>query len=181
MSPQGSSEHHHYQLVLFGFAGAGRAAEVARELDGTQQLAGAGVVAQAIVERDAQGAVHVHERGRGGVAGVAGAVTGGLLGLMLGPLGVILLAAVGGALGGLMGRYAGAAVPEDDLRRLANALPPDSSGLALLAERTAAERLVAGLDRYHANVITVNVGDDLADEIDAAVAAATRPPASRTR
>jgi uncharacterized membrane protein len=114
------------------------------------------------------------------VAGVAGAITGGLLGLLLGPLGVVLLAAAGGAMGGLIGRYAGAAVPEDDLRRLANALPPDSSGLALLAERSETERLVAGLERYHANVITVAVGDDLSDEIDAAIAAATRPRAGGT-
>jgi uncharacterized membrane protein len=115
--------------------------------------------------------VHVHERGRGGVGGVAGAVTGGLLGLMMGPLGALLLAAAGGAIGGLAGRYAGAAIPQEDLRRLADALPENSSGLALLAEAGAAERMVDRLERYHANVVTVAVGDDLAETIDSAVAA----------
>jgi uncharacterized membrane protein len=167
-------EHHAYRLVLLGFSGSGRAAEVAQELDAGQQLAGAGVVAQAVVERDAQGAVHVHERGRGGVGSVAGAVTGGLLGLLMGPLGALLLAAAGGAIGGLAGRYAGAAIPPDDLRRLGGALPADSSGLALLAERAAADRLVGRLEPYHANVVTVAVGDDLAETIDAAVAAGGR-------
>jgi uncharacterized membrane protein len=164
-------EHHVYRMVLLGFAGSGRAAEVAQELDAGQELAGAGVVAQAIVERDPAGAIHVHERGRGGVGSVAGAVTGGLLGLLMGPLGALLLAAAGGAIGGLAGRYAGAAIPQEDLRRLADALPADSSGLALLAEAGAAGRLVERLQPYHANVVTVAVGDDLAETIDAAIAA----------
>jgi hypothetical protein len=47
--------------------------------------------------------------------------------------------------------------------------------LALLAARSAAERLVADLGRYHSDVITVAVGDELADVIDAAVVATTAP------
>jgi uncharacterized membrane protein len=160
-----------YHIVLFSFVGAGRAGEVLDELENAQQLAGYNIVAHAVVERDAAGKVHVHEPGRGGVAGTAGAVAGGLLGLFAGPLGVILLATAGGVLGGLAGHFAGRAIPAEDLKRLGDALPPDSSGLVVLAEDTEAERLVGGLKEYQANVVTVTVGDELSGEIDTAVAA----------
>ena len=170
-----------YHIVLFSFVGAKRAGEVMDELDNAQKLAGYNIVAHAVVERDAEGNVHVHEPGRGGVAGTAGAVAGGLLGLIAGPAGVLLLATAGGVLGGLAGHFAGRAIPAEDLKRLGDALPPDSSGLVVLAEDTEAEKLVDGLKDVQAKVVTVTVGDELSGEIDTAVAAelaaAAAPPA----
>jgi uncharacterized membrane protein len=171
MSAQAAAGSSIYHIVLFSFVGAKRAGEVMDELDNAQKLAGYNIVAHAVVERDAEGKVHVHEPGRGGVAGTAGAVAGGLLGVFAGPVGVLLLATAGGVLGGLAGHFAGRAIPAEDLRRLGDALPPDSSGLVVLAEDTEAEKLVGGLKEYQANVVTVTVGDELSGEIDTAVAA----------
>jgi uncharacterized membrane protein len=166
--PAGSSVYH---IVLFSFVGAARAGEVMRDLDAGQKLAGYKIVSHAVVERDAQGKVHVHEPGRGGVGGTAGAVAGGLLGLLAGPAGGLLLATAGGVLGGLAGHFAGRAIPAEDLQRLGAALPPDSSGLVVLAEDTEAEKLVGDLQGYQANVVTIAVGDELSGEVAAAVAA----------
>src|SRR5262245_30443187 len=96
-----------YDIVLFSFAGAKRAGDVLQDINEGQKLANYKIVAEAWVERDLQGRVHVHEAGRGGVGGTAGAVAGGVLGLLGGPLAVPLLAIAGGVFGGVAGHLAG--------------------------------------------------------------------------
>ena len=78
-----------------------------------------------------------------------------------------LLALAGGVFGGVAGHLAGRAIPKEDLVRLGNALPPDSSGLVVLAEDTEAERAIDSLKGYQADIVTVVVGDELSGEIDA--------------
>ena len=88
-----------------------------------------------------------------------------------------LLALAGGVFGGVTGHLAGRAIPKEDLVRLGNALPPDSSGLVVLAEDTEAERAIDSLKGYQADVVTVVVGDELSGEISAAILAeVNRPP-----
>jgi uncharacterized membrane protein len=158
-----------YHIVLFSFAGAKRAGDVLQDINAAHTRDDPKIVAEAWVERDLRGNVHVHEAGRGGVGGTAGAVAGGVLGLLGGPLAVPLLAVAGGVLGGVTGHLVGRAIPTEDLRRLGNALPPDSSGLVVLAEDTEAEKVIDGMKGYQADVVTVVVGDELSDEIDAAL------------
>jgi uncharacterized membrane protein len=158
-----------YNIVLFSFAGAKRAGDVLQDINQAQKLSDYKIVAEAWVERDLQGRVHVHEAGHGGVGGTAGAVAGGVLGLLGGPLAVPLLAIAGGVFGGVAGHLAGRSIPTEDLKRMGNALPPDSSGLVVLAEDTEAERVIEGMKDYRADVVTVVVGDELSGEIDAAV------------
>jgi hypothetical protein len=55
MSTQGFPGGGVYRIVLFGFVGADRAAEVMAELEAGQELAGHSIVAHAVVERDARG------------------------------------------------------------------------------------------------------------------------------
>jgi uncharacterized membrane protein len=162
---------HVYRLLLFRFAGIGRAADVMRDADAAAALTGHVLLARAVVERDARGEVHIHEPGRGGVGGTVGAVAGGLLGLLAGPLAVLVLAVAGGAVGGAAGRSAGRAIPPGDLKRLGAALPPDSSALVVLAADTEAEQIADGLKEYQADVVTLTLADELSGELAAAVAA----------
>jgi uncharacterized membrane protein len=165
-----------YHIVLFGFAGARRAGDVLQEIDAAQKLADVKIVAEAWVERDPRGNVHVHEAGRGGAGATAGAIAGGALGLLGGPLAVPLLALAGGVFGGVAGHLAGRAIPKQDLVRLGNALPLNSSGLVVLAEEAEAERAIDRLKGYQADVVTVVVGDELSGEIDAALLAEVNRP-----
>ena len=160
-------ENRVYHIVLFSFAGAKRAGDVLKDINAAHTLDDPKIVAEAWVERDPRGNVHVHEAGHGALGGTAGAVAGGLFGLLGGPLAVPLLAIAGGVLGGVTGHLAGRAIPTEDLARLGDALPPDSSGLVVLAEDTAAEKAIDKMKGYQANVITVVVGDELSGEIDA--------------
>jgi uncharacterized membrane protein len=168
-------DDHVYHIVLFAFRGEKRASDVLEDIERGQKMSGYRILAQAVVERNVQGKVTVHEPGRGGVGGTMGAVAGGLLGLFGGPLAVVVLAIGGGVAGGIAGHFAGRAIPAEDLRKFGDALPPDSSGLVVLAEDTEAERIVGELEGYAVDVVTVTVGDELSGELDTMLAAEMTP------
>jgi uncharacterized membrane protein len=158
-------------MILFAFKGNKRAGDVLDDIKASQKMGGYRVLVQAVVERDVQGEVTIHEPGRGGVGGSLGAVAGGLLGLLGGPMGVVAMAVAGGVAGGVAGHFAGRAIPAEDLRKMGNALPPDSSGLIVLIEDTQAEKLINELEGYQAEVVTLTVGDELSGELDTLIAA----------
>jgi len=158
-------------MILFAFQGNKRAADVLDDIKKSQKLGNYRLLVQAVVERDVQGEVTIHEPGRGGVGGTAGAVAGGLIGLLGGPFGIVALAVAGGVAGGVAGHFAGRAIPAEDLRRMGNALPPDSSGLIVMIEDFEAEKVINELEGYQAEVVTVTIGDELSGEIDTMVAA----------
>jgi len=123
------------------------------------------------VIREADGSVHVHEPGEGGKGATIGAVVGGAIGLLGGPVGVLWLAAAGGALGGVAGHFAGRSIPPDDLKKIGEQLQPNSSAFLALVEDTDAEAVVNSMSGIQANVVTVTLGDELSGTIAQAVEA----------
>jgi len=113
-------------------------------------LGGYKVVAEAVVIREADGSVHVHEPGEGGKSATIGAVVGGAIGLLGGPVGALWLAAAGGAHGGVAGHFAGRSIPADDLKRSV----PNSSAFLALVENTDAEAVVNSISGVNANVVS---------------------------
>jgi uncharacterized membrane protein len=168
MSNKGSSI---YDILVFSFADTQTADEVVNELKASQKLGGYKVVAEAVVIREADGSVHVHEPGEGGRGAAIGAAVGGVLGLLGGPAGVLLLAAVGGTAGGVAGHFAGRSIPADDLKRIGEQLQPSSSAFLALVENTDAEAVVNSMSGVNANVVTITLGDELSGTIAQAVEA----------
>ena len=159
-----------FNILVFSFADPKTAGEVVQELQSSQKLGGYRIVAEAVVERDDSGKVHIHEPGREGLGGTIGAVAGGLAGLFVGPLAVLILAVTGGAIGGVAGHFAGRAIPADDLKEMADALPPNSSAFVAMVEDTEAEKIIDDMSDYTANVVTITIGDELSGEIDSVLA-----------
>ena len=166
-----------YDILVFSFADTHTADEVVNELKASQKLGGYKVVAEAVVIREADGSVHVHEPGEGGKGATIGAVVGGALGLLGGPAGVLMLAAAGGALGGVAGHFAGRSIPADDLKKIGEQLQPNSSAFLALVEDTDAEAVVNSMSGVQANVVTVILGDELSGTIAQAVEADVTVPA----
>jgi uncharacterized membrane protein len=160
-----------YTILMFSFADQQTAGEVVKEIKAGNALDGYTIAAEAVAERDPDGKLEVHEPGRGGVGATVGAVAGGLLGLFGGPFAVLALAVAGGVTGGIAGHFAGRALPMDDLKKAADALPPNSSAFLLLLEDTETEKAMNALSGYNANVVTIAVGSELSGEIGAAVIA----------
>ena len=160
-----------YDILVFSFADTQTADEVVNELKASQKLGGYKVVAEAVVIREADGSVHVHEPGEGGKGAAIGAVVGGAIGLLGGPVGVLWLAAAGGALGGVAGHFAGRSIPADDLKRIGEQLQPNSSAFLALVENTDAEAVLNSMSGVNANVITITLGDELSGTIAQAIEA----------
>jgi len=160
-----------YDILVFSFADTQTADEVVNELKASQKLGGYKVVAEAVVIREADGSVHVHEPGEGGKGAAIGAAVGAAIGLLGGPVGVLWLAAAGGALGGVAGHFAGRSIPAGDLKRIGEQLQPNSSAFLALVENTDAEAVVNSMSGVSANVITITLGDELSGTITQAIEA----------
>jgi uncharacterized membrane protein len=160
-----------YHIVMFSFADTTSADEAVKEIKAAQKTEGYKVAAEAVVIREADGHVHIHEPGRGGVGGTIGAVGGGLLGLLGGPVGVLAMAVIGGVTGGVAGHFMGRAIPADELEKAGEALPPNSSAFLVLVEDVASETMIRDLAIPNAKVLTLTVGDELSGVVATAVAA----------
>src|SRR5206468_2257186 len=181
MNNKGSSI---YNILVFSFTDTHTADEVVNELKASQNLGGYKIVAEAVVIREADGSVHVHEPGEGGKGAAIGAAVGGTIGLLGGPVGVLWVAAAGGALGGVAGHFAGRSIPADDLKKIGEQLQPNSSAFLALVEETDAEAVVNSMSGVNANIVTVTLGDELSGTIaqsidaDVTVAAPQASPAA---
>ncbi len=106
----------------------------------------------AVVVKDAQGKLHVHnEVDRGIKVGVFG---GGMLGLLIGfifggPIGSMLVGAFGGA---LMGSLAGLGIDKGFLKDVETAMAPDSSALFVLVADSEPDVAIAALRPYEGTI-----------------------------
>ena len=160
-----------YNILAFNFDGQDTANQTVKDIKSSGALDGYDIVAQAVVEQDPKGKVHIHEPGHGVWGAVIGGTIGGLLGLIGGPVGVLALAASGAAVGGVAG-HLDRAIPKEDLEEIGEAMTPDTSAFMLLLEDTYSEDAINSMSGYNANVVTLTVGDELSGEIAQYTAAA---------
>lgn len=106
-----------YNILAFTFDGQDTAGKLVKEIKSSGALEGFYIVAQAVVEKDAKGKVHVHEPGHGGVGAVLGGAAGGLLALIGGPVGILAWVVGGAVIGGVAGKYLGRVIKKGDLGR----------------------------------------------------------------
>src|SRR5262249_29147752 len=147
-----------YTVLAFCFADRARADEVLKELKAAKKLEEHHVVAQAVVEVDEKGKSHVHQQGRGGVGAAVGIMAGEALALIGGPVGLLAFAAAGGVIGGAAGHFVDQAFSKEDLARLKDQLPPNSSALLTMAPAAQTENITAGLQNYGAAVVRLVLG-----------------------
>lgn len=167
----GNSDHASvYNIIAFVFADRDAALKVSKELKASAKPAGYKVIANAVVEVDDKGKAHVHEAGHGGWGTGVGAMTGGALALIGGPAGLLIWAVAGGAIGGILGKHMGRAIPADDLKQLATRMQPNTSAILAMVEDTATEQVIGDLQGYNAQVVTLTVGDEVSGEVAQAVA-----------
>ena len=96
-----------YNILAFVFDGQDTAKQTLKDAKSAGAFDGYDIVAQAIIEQDAKGKVHVHEPGHGGLGAALGSVAGGLLSLIGGPVGFLTWVVGGAVVGGVAGKYLG--------------------------------------------------------------------------
>jgi uncharacterized membrane protein len=123
-----------------------------------------------VVEVDDHGKTHVQQHGRGGVGAAAGIMAGEALALLGGPAGLLVWAVAGGAIGGAVGHFVDRAFTKEDLAKLKDQMPPNSSAILTMAKDTETDQLTAALQNYRAMVVTLALGEEAASAVDQSVA-----------
>ena len=159
-----------YNILAFNFDGQDTAKETVEQIRSSGALEGYKIAAEAIVEQDENGKVHIHEPGKGGVGTAVGAIGGGLLSLIGGPAGVLAWVVGGAVVGGVAGKYLGRPISKGDLKEIGEAMSPDTSAFLLLLEDKDSEDVIKSMSGYSANVVTLTVGDELSGQIASYVA-----------
>jgi uncharacterized membrane protein len=155
------------QVILAAFSDENGADQALQQLKAAQKEHLIAVPNVAVLRKDKEGKLHIKEptdmgAGRGAVIG---GVLGGLTGLVFGPIG---LAAVGGAaIGGVIARLRDSGFKDDRLRQLGENLQPGSSAILAVIEHIWVTELQAELEKAGADVVTEELGADIAAQLKA--------------
>jgi uncharacterized membrane protein len=130
----------------------------------------------AVLVRDADGTARIKQSSQPGpgTGAAIGAVTGGLFAL-LGPLGLVASAAIGGATGAIAGSRLDLGFPDAFLKRLEEKLQPGHSALVLLVEHDQAQDLADSITKYE----DVVGGQQLVDTLVQELLVESQPPADK--
>ena len=158
-----------YDVVMFSFDGTQTAMKTLAKLKEEDALEGVEIEGEALISRDAAGQVHFHERGSAGVGATFGAVTAGMLGLVLGPVGLLVMLVAGGVAGGVAGHFAGQVLPPEDLRKVGESLPPGASAYLALVDAGHADAISEAFAAEGAKVVNIPVETELASVIREAI------------
>jgi uncharacterized membrane protein len=158
-----------YTILAFCFTPRDKADEVLRELKAAKTLENNHVVATAVVEVDEHGKAHVQQHGRGGVGAATGIMAGEALALLGGPAGLLVWAVAGGAIGGAVGHFVDRAFTKEDLAKLKDQMPPNSSAILTMAQDADTDRITAALQPYQAAVVTLVLGEEAAGAVNQSV------------
>lgn len=120
-----------------------------------------------VIYKEDEGKIHVKETAEK-VAGEAsiGALVGGALGILAGPLGIITFGAAGAALGGLAAKLDDVGFDDTSLKRIAEALQPGSSAIITVLDDQYSERLVEELKKRDAQVAVEPLPADFGELLD---------------
>jgi uncharacterized membrane protein len=126
-----------------------------------------GIQDAAVITKDANGKVKIKETAdmRAGKGATIGAVTGGVLGLLAGPVGWAALG--GGVVGGLAAKMRDGGFPDDRLRQLAEGLTPNSSALVAVIDHRWVGEVEQELARQQADTVTQALSDDIQKQLAA--------------
>jgi uncharacterized membrane protein len=158
-----------YHLIMASFPGEDSAERIVERLRTDGAFEGSEIEGEAVVSRDAGGQIHVHEKGSAGIGATFGAAAGGLIGLVTGPIGLVLMVVGGAVAGGIAGHFAGQAIPVEDLRQVGESLPPGSSAFIAVVDVAHASPLADLFTVEGARVLNVAVHTEVSSALREAV------------
>jgi uncharacterized membrane protein len=155
------------QLLVITFGARETAGQAAERLKGLQGAHAASIQDMAVVEKDADGKVHVHHGID--VATAGGAITGGVLGLMLT---VVFFPVAGLVIGAAAGAFIGRSLHHNIDRKLiedvTDDLTADTSALFVIGEGSAAA-VVGALTPFKGKVYQTTLDAEVEAQLQAAL------------
>ena len=166
-------------LVVLGFDGLHTADEVLNKLRTLQKEYLIDLEDACVVERDADGKVHIKQAIN---PTAIGATSGGLWGAMWGtvvgilflnPLaGMALGAAVGAGSGALSGSAIDYGIDDGFIRKLGDTIPPNSSALFVLVRNATFDKVLPELEPFKPRVLRTSMSNEVEAKLKAALTAA---------
>lgn len=152
------------QLVVLGFDGMSAADEVLNKLRGLKAQHLLDLEDAVVVERDADGKVHMKQAvnlARLGATsgGLSGALWGTLVGLLfLNPLaGMVIGASAGAGAGALSGSLMDYGVNDEFVKQLSQTIPDNSSALFVLVREVTMDKVVAEIQPWNPRVLNTSL------------------------
>lgn len=153
------------QIAVAAFPDQASASEALKLLRDAQREGTILILDAAVITKDDKGKVKIKETAdmKAGKGAVIGAVTGGVLSLLAGPLGLMALG--GGLLGGLAAKMRDGGFSDARLKRIAESLTPNSSAIIAVVEHTWVEQLDNLLAEVATDVVTEELASDIASQL----------------
>jgi uncharacterized membrane protein len=153
------------QVILAAFKDENAADQALEQLKAAKKEHLIAINNVAVLRKDQSGKLHIKEptdMGAGRGAAIGG-VLGGLTGLVFGPVGLALVG--GAAVGGIIARLHDSGFKDERLRQLGENLQPGSSAILAVIEHTWVAELQAELQQAGADVVTEELGADIATQL----------------
>lgn len=156
------------QLIVAAFTDEDGASYALKQLQRTKQTKMIAIKDAAVIRRDADGKVHIHETGdmSGGKGAVIGGIVGAAIGLIAPPT-ILVAGAAGAAIGGLAARLRDSGFPDERLREVGEGLKPGTSALVAVIEHTWVAQVEEALTEQGAQLLTEAIKADVAKQLEA--------------
>ncbi len=160
------------QLVVLGFDGLSAADEVLNKLRGLKAQHLLDLEDAVVVERDAEGKVHMKQAVNlttlGATSGgLSGALWGTLVGLLfLNPLaGMVIGASAGAGAGALSGSLMDYGVNDEFVKQLSQTIPDNSSALFVLIREVTMDKVVAEIQPWNPRVLNTSLSSEQEEKL----------------
>lgn len=156
------------QLIVAAYETEDGAKNAVAELKKAKKDKLVAITDAAILRKDAKGRVHITETADMG--GGQGAAFGGVVGAAVGAIAGAALAgpvAIGALVGGLAAKLRDSGFDNKRLARLGRSLPPSSSALVAVVDHKWAKKIVKGLEKTGADMVTAELAQSIADQLEA--------------
>ena len=155
------------QLVVLGFDGLSAADEVLNKLRSLKAQHLLDLEDAVVVERDADGKVHMKQavnltRLGATSGGLSGALWGTLVGLLfLNPLaGMVIGASAGAGAGALSGSLMDYGVNDEFVKKLSDTIPNNSSALFVLVREVTMDKVVEAIQPWNPRVLNTSLSNE---------------------
>jgi len=155
-------------LVVAAFKDEDSAKAALKELKQAQKAKLIKIENAAVLRKDEKGKLHIketHDMG-GGKGAVFGGVGGAAIGLIAGPA-LVVPAAVGALVGGLVAKLRDSGFSNQRLETLGEGLQPGTSAIVAVVEHTWVAQVEEALAEAEADVMTAEIQADIAAQLEA--------------
>ncbi len=156
------------QLIVAAFQDEGAAKATLKELKQAQKAKIIKIENAAVLRKDEKGKLHIKETQDmgGGKGAVFGGVGGAAIGLIAGPA-LVVPAAVGALVGGLVAKLRDSGFSNKRLETLGESLQPGTSAIVAVVEHTWVGKVEEALADAATEVMTAEIRADIASQLEA--------------